>query len=146
MKKKSKKKNKKKKVSRGAGGRTVRTKKASRKPARKKSGTKAKPAVRKKKKSQKKRKSRDQGYVIETQVGLPKPSRGPAGLQSGDLQGLSNEEIADSESVDELLEEGNAFEAGVVSGVEESRDAEGKEVRTRQVPVDDVPDEYLEDD
>src|SRR5258708_22221897 len=33
--------------------------------------------------------------------------------QSGDLQGLSNRERADSESVDELIEEGNAFEAGV---------------------------------
>jgi len=32
-----------------------------------------------------------------------------SGEQSGDLQGLSNVEGADSESVDELLEEGNAF-------------------------------------
>src|ERR1700683_3126071 len=31
--------------------------------------------------------------------------------QSGDLQGLSSTESADSESVDELIEEGNAFEA-----------------------------------
>jgi hypothetical protein len=38
--------------------------------------------------------------------------------QSGDLQGLSNIESADSESVDELIEEGNAFEADVVAGVE----------------------------
>ncbi len=37
-----------------------------------------------------------------------------AGEQSGDLQGLSNIQGADSESVDELLEEGNAFEADVV--------------------------------
>jgi len=40
-----------------------------------------------------------------------------SGEQSGDLQGLSNVEGADSESVDELLEEGNAFEADVVKGV-----------------------------
>jgi hypothetical protein len=73
-------------------------------------------------------------------------SRGPSGLQSGDLQGLSNIGSADSESVDELLEEGNAFEAGVVSGVEESRGREGKEVRTREVPEDDVPGEYLDED
>jgi hypothetical protein len=39
-----------------------------------------------------------------------------SGEQSGDLQGLSNVECADSESVDELLEEGNAFEAEVVEG------------------------------
>ena len=36
--------------------------------------------------------------------------------QSGDLQGLSRRESADSESVDELIEEGNAFEADVVAG------------------------------
>ena len=45
-----------------------------------------------------------------------------SGEQSGDLQGLSDVETADSESVDELLEEGNAFEAGVVSGVERAGD------------------------
>ena len=69
-----------------------------------------------------------------------------SGLQSGDLQGLSNIESADSESVDELLEEGNAFEAGVVWGIEDSRGREGQEVRTREVPEDDVPDEYLNQD
>lgn len=68
-----------------------------------------------------------------------------SGLQSGDLQGLSNVESADSESVDELLEEGNAFEAGIVSGVEESRNREGQEVRTRELPEDDVPEEYLDE-
>jgi len=69
-----------------------------------------------------------------------------SGLQSGDLQGLSNIENVDSESVDELMEEGNAFEAGVVSGVEESRARDGKEVRTREVPEDDVPGEYLDEE
>jgi hypothetical protein len=73
-------------------------------------------------------------------------SREVSGLQSGDLEGLSNVESADSESVDELLEEGNAFEAGVVSGVEDSRERAGKEVRTREVPEDDVPGEYLDQD
>lgn len=69
-----------------------------------------------------------------------------SGLQSGDLQGLSNVESVDSESVDELMEEGNAFEAGVVSGVEDSRGRDGKEVRTREVAEDDVPGEYLDED
>jgi len=73
-------------------------------------------------------------------------SREISGLQSGDLEGLSNVESADSESVDELLEEGNAFEAGVVWGVEDSREREGKEVRTREVPEDDVPGEYLDEE
>jgi hypothetical protein len=66
--------------------------------------------------------------------------------QSGDLQGLSNVESADSESVDELIEEGNAFEAGVVSGVEESGTRGPREVRTREVPEDDVPGEYLDEE
>jgi len=72
--------------------------------------------------------------------------RGPSGLQSGDLQGLSNVENVDSESVDELLEEGNSFEAGIVAGVEDSRERDGKEVRTREVPEDDVPGEYLDEE
>jgi hypothetical protein len=69
-----------------------------------------------------------------------------SGEQSGDLQGLSNIERADSESVDELIEEGNAFEAGVVSGVEEAERSEGREVHTHEVPEDDVPGEYLDED
>ena len=67
-----------------------------------------------------------------------------SGEQSGDLQGLSNVEGADSESVDELLEEGNAFEADAVKGVEDAEDADEGEVRTHEVPQDDVPDEYLD--
>jgi hypothetical protein len=66
--------------------------------------------------------------------------------QSGDLQGLSNRESADSESVDELIDEGNAFEAGVVSGVEEADNEDGREVHTHEVPEDDVPGEYLDED
>src|SRR5712692_1633751 len=67
-----------------------------------------------------------------------------SGEQSGDLQGLSNVQSADSESVDELLEEGNAFEAEAVKGVEDARDADEGEVRTHEVPQDDVPGEYLD--
>ena len=66
--------------------------------------------------------------------------------QSGDLQGLSNTESADSESVDELIEEGNAFEADVVSGVESAGDDDEKEVRTHEAPEDDVPGEYLDEE
>ncbi len=66
--------------------------------------------------------------------------------QSGDLQGLSNVEGADSESVDELIEEGNAFEADVVAGVESAGDAEEKEVHTHEVSEDDIPGEYLDKD
>jgi hypothetical protein len=67
-----------------------------------------------------------------------------SGRQSGDLQGLSRAEQADSESVDELLEEGNPFEADVVKGVEDADDADEREVHTREVPEDDVPDEYFD--
>ncbi|MCU1298714.1 MAG: hypothetical protein JWO91_2992 [Acidobacteriaceae bacterium] len=69
-----------------------------------------------------------------------------SGGQSGDLQGLSNVERADSESVDELLEEGNSLEAGVVAGVEEADNADEKELHTREVPEDDVPEEYLDEE
>ena len=69
-----------------------------------------------------------------------------SGGQSGDLQGLSNVEAADSESVDELVEEGNAFEAGIVTGVEDAGRHRTKEVTTREVSEDDVPDEYLDQD
>ncbi len=70
---------------------------------------------------------------------------GSAG-QSGDLQGLRDVEGADSESVDELLEEGNAFEADAVAGVERADDNDGQEVHTHEVPEDDVPEEYLDKD
>lgn len=62
--------------------------------------------------------------------------------QSGDLQGISDAADADSESVKELVEEGNAFEAEVVDGVESARDADVSEVTTREVPEDDIPEEY----
>jgi len=65
-----------------------------------------------------------------------------SGEQSGDLEGLSNVQGADSESVDQLLEQGNAFEADVVKGVEDAGDADEGEVRTHEVPQDDVPGEY----
>jgi len=63
-----------------------------------------------------------------------------------DFQGLSRAEDADSESVDELVEEGNAFEAGAVAGVEEADKSEEEEVHTHEVPEDDVPEEYLDRD
>jgi hypothetical protein len=67
------------------------------------------------------------------------------GRQS-DFQGLSRKEYADSESVDELVEEGNIFEAGAIAGVEEADDSDEREVHTHEVSEDDVPEEYLEKD
>jgi len=70
---------------------------------------------------------------------------GSAG-QSGDTQGLSDVAEADSESVQELVEEGQSFEAEVISGVEDAPDPDVAEVRTKQIREDDVPPEYLERD
>jgi hypothetical protein len=74
-----------------------------------------------------------------------KDKRLQTGRQSGDLQGLSEVPRADSESIAELLEEGNPFEAEAISGVE-AASSEAKEVRTHEVPADDVPQEYLDRD
>jgi hypothetical protein len=135
----------------------VKTKKTlSRKPApKKKAAKKAAPAkkaasskkvVPKKKKALKKNRVRGKSDSVDTVVFEPKGLGARSGGQSGDLQGLSNRAGADSESVDELLEEGNAFEAEVVKGIEDVPDADEGEIRTLEVPEDDVPDEYLEKD
>jgi hypothetical protein len=62
--------------------------------------------------------------------------------QSGDTEGISGEAEADSESVEELLEEGQSLEAEVVSGVESAGNADDGGVRIHEVPEDDVPEEY----
>jgi len=64
----------------------------------------------------------------------------------GDLQGISMRDRADAESVGELLEEGQTLEAEAVQGVEDARDADQGEIRTHEVPEDDVPEEYLDND
>jgi hypothetical protein len=72
-------------------------------------------------------------------------ARDPAiGVLSGDTMGLSREERAASESVEELVDEGQAFEAGILDGVENAPDADRGPIRTREVPEDDVPEEYLD--
>ncbi len=128
----------------------------SRKPAPKKKAAKkaaparkpapAKKAAPKKKKAPKKNRVRGKSDRVDTVVFEPKGLGARSGGQSGDLQGLSNRAGADSESVDELLEEGNAFEAEIVKGVEDVPDADEGEIRTHEVPEDDVPEEYLEKD
>jgi hypothetical protein len=82
-------------------------------------------------------------YAISTgEQGNPADSAG----QSGDTQGLPDVAEAGSESVAELLEEGQSFEAEVIGGVEDAPDPDVAEVHTKQVPEDDVPSEYLERD
>jgi hypothetical protein len=106
-------------------------------PKRKASG-KAKHAAKKRVRG----KSQTVGSVSYAPEGLSPRSGG----QSGDLQGLSSIAGANSESVDELLEEGNAFEAEVVKGVQDAGDADEGEVHTHEVPEDDVPGEYRDKD
>ncbi len=110
------------------------------KPAKKKAAPKQ--AQKKKASSTKKapKQSRSRGIAA-----FPR-KRPPSGEESGDLQGLSRREGADSESVDELLEEGNAFEAEAVMGVEDADSTDEREVHTREVPEDDVPGEYLDEE
>ena len=83
---------------------------------------------------------------VETVRLKPKSRVARAGTGAGDLQGISVVEDVDSESADELLEEGQAFEAGIVSGVEEAGNAEESEVVTHEVLEDDVPKEYDDED
>lgn len=86
--------------------------------------------------------SRGKREIIDT-VGFQPEDVGPRSAgQSGDLQGISNVESADSESVDELLEEGNAFEATLIKGIQDAPDPDESEVTTHEVPEDDVPEEY----
>jgi hypothetical protein len=126
---------------------------AKKKPARKKKSTKKparpkKKAILKKKPARKKKSARRTPAEVSNPVVSPnRRGLGPgAGGQSGDNQGLSRKESADSESVEELSEEGQEYEAEVISGVENARDPDQGEVTTKEVPEDDVPSEYDDQD
>ena len=83
---------------------------------------------------------------VEIVSAKPRSRVARAGAGSGDLQGISTVEDVDSESEDELLEEGQSFEAGIIGGVERAGDEEGSEVVTHEVLEDDVPREYDDED
>ena len=147
MKKKSKKSGKKRAASRS---RVSSKAKLSARSAKKKVSTKRKRAVRR-------RPVRENEDVMGSQSVETVPlsavrSRGraaraaAAGGGGGDYSGLSPVEGADSESPRELLEEGQTFESGIVSGVQNAPNADEGEVRTREVPEDDVPLEYDDQD
>jgi len=108
--------------------------------------TKKKPApkVAEKKRVAAKNQPRKKSKSVGELAFLPERGGSRSGEQSGDLQGLSRLKAADSESVDELVQEGNAFEADVVAGVERADNTDEQEVRTHEVPEDDVPGEYLD--
>src|ERR1700736_2959075 len=90
------------------------------------------------KRSARREQGREKSQRLPTIAFEPEELNARAGGQSGDLQGLSNIARADSESVDELIEEGNSFEAEVVKGVQDAPDADEGEVVTHEVPEDDV--------
>jgi hypothetical protein len=123
---------------------------ARKKPAlKKKSAPKKKPAAKKKLARRNIRAASARGtsqiahpFEPQNRRGLGSDSAG----QSGDTQKLSRTEDVDSESVEELVEDGQDFEAEAVSGVENAKDPDQGEVTTREVPEDDVPLEYTEPD
>jgi len=138
---------KKKGKKRPAGKKKARNPRRGKKPARRKKATRKKKPARGKKATRRRKlrrrkksprgKSPSVGLVTFEERGSGPESAG----QSGDTQGLSRVADVDSESVEELVEEGQAAEAAVISGVENA-DADEGEVTTKQVPEDDVPPEY----
>jgi hypothetical protein len=104
-------------------------KKRRRAPKRK---TVARGQVRAKKMRRAKRRLRGPGS-LEPPVLPAKGGLGPtAAGQSGDIEGLSRDESVGSESVEELTEEGQDYEAEIVAGIEEARDPDQGRVQTRR--------------
>ncbi len=119
---------------------------AAKKPAKKvaKARLKARKTLGAKGSRSAKRKIRARKRAVEQEGFSVRTPQVRSTTQSGDLQGLPRMEAADAESVTELLEEGNPFEAAVVTGVEAADDV--REVRTHEVPEADVPNEYFDKD
>ncbi len=66
--------------------------------------------------------------------------------QSGDVEGLSDEAEATSESVEELVESGQYYEAEVVEGIEDAPNADEAEVTTHERPAtenENIPEEEM---
>jgi hypothetical protein len=113
--------------------------------------SRAKKTTRKKKPARARKVTRRKKHVRRKGIGpgaLEIISPTPAGLgpgaggQSGDIEGLPGMAGANSESVKELAEEGQSFEAEVIDAVEGAPDPDEDELRTREVLEDDVPREY----
>ena len=102
----------------------------------------SKSVARKKKFSPKRKRVTSTGLVVGT-VAVPSVGgREHRDGQSGDLPGLSNRPTVDSESVEELLGQGNDLEAEAIHGLENALDADQGDLQTHEVPEDDVPEEY----
>lgn len=75
-------------------------------------------------------KTKDKIYGV---LPADQPGLGPgSGGQSGDTQGLSDIEEVDSESVVELLEEGQFYEAEVINAIENAPDPDVSELHTAE--------------
>lgn len=69
------------------------------------------------------------------EVGADPGQTGPdSGGQSGDTQGLSEVADAADESVEELADTGQAYEAEVIEGVEDAADHPERPVHTHEDP------------
>ena len=69
--------------------------------------------------------------VVDEPTGFEPTDLGPdAAGQSGDIEGLSTIATGDSESVAQLVEEGQDLEAEKISGVENAPEPDEAEVRT----------------
>lgn len=138
-----------------SGKKFARKKKATAKSA----GTRAKKALLRKKSAaagkklarratgKKRHARRARGHADESAEPMVPRRRGlgpDSGGQSGDVQGLRGSALGDSESVEELIEDGQSYEAEAVAGVENAPDPDQGEIRTHEVPEDDVPSEYLD--
>jgi len=106
---------------------------AAKKPAKQKKAARPKKPVKKAARRLNGRPSSSPNEALPMKKG---PGSASAG-QSGDLEGLSDVESADSESVEELVEEGQDFEAEIVDAVENARDPDEGELTT-EVPEDDL--------
>lgn len=74
------------------------------------------------------------------------PGKSSRGHRAGDDQGIARRERYDSESVQELLDEGQSFEGSVIEGMEDARDADRGPVRTHEPREDDLREEYEDPD
>jgi len=106
--------------------------------------TKARKATARKPVSRRKRRVRGRAEAGELVSYETRGMGARSGGQAGDTQGISGRPTAGSESVEELLEEGQSFEAEILSGVEKAADPDESEVEVTEVPEDDVPEEYRE--
>lgn len=127
---------------------TKKSKPASKKRPAPRKTVRAKRLARRKKPLRRRRVTRIRGKAAGAgEITLPvRPGSGPgSGGQSGDIEGLPNTPGANSESVEELAEEGQSFEAELIDAVESTPDPDEAEVKTREVPENDVPEEYEDD-